>query len=447
MKLRTLLLLALAMLFFNPVVTLAADDASSDTFAGFDWSMTSDLRIESLYYPQSYGEGTNHNLNRLQLIPTFNGKSGEQWRAFIKPELFWDPQNNSASEKFFFEPREAFVKFKTPTFSVQAGNNIVNWGVTDGFNPLDSVNPRQYFDPLQSKKLGLTSLLFNLSTESTEHEWIVIPRGRASQLPGTNSRWLPREIFVPRSKENDVVLLLPPNIHFAYGETSELNDPFGLQGGYRLQHHAGSIDLGLILYEGAAAFPVVQPVVTGTIVQVSPKNVIQVDPEVSLRQKFYRQRQAGLTWVSSQMNFLLKLETSYSQSLGDDPLLPGWSHESVAALERNFGFGNAQLTGVLQYSYIRDQKSDESNLSVSDIFRRAWMLGGRMTWDEVWTLNVLALYDTLKYSHFEQLTLARRLQDVWTLEASAMFISGDSATPLGVYNKNDNYRLALSRSF
>jgi hypothetical protein len=245
-----------------------------------------------------------------------------------------------------------------------------------------------------------------------------------------------------------VVLLLPENIHFVYGEKQTLDGALDNNVALRTQWHLGAIDLGLYGYEGLAAFPVVQPEVTGTILQLSPKTIIQTDPDIVLRLKNYRERLGGVSWTSSQLDFLFKYAAAYSQSLGDDPLLPGWRLEQVAALERNFQVGqDGTLTAVLQYSYIRDEKENDSNLSVSEIFRRAWMLGGRFAWGDLWTFNALGLYDSLKFAHFQQYSVARRFRDIWTLEASAMFIAGPSDTPLGIYNRNDDFRLALSRSF
>ena len=95
---------------------------------------------------------------------------------------------------------------------------------------------------------------------------------------------------------------------------------------------------------------------TGAIVQVSPKTVIAVDPDVTLNLKNYRTRQGGFTFVSSQWDFLFKYETSYSQSVGDDPLAPGWLHENVVALEKTYSFTDGMLIGVLQYSFLNSQK-------------------------------------------------------------------------------------------
>lgn len=412
------------------------------------WSLTTDAKIESVYWPKEYGEDTNNTLNRLMLVPTLTGKFGDTYRLYFKPNFQWDPENKSESERVFFDVGEAYFKIRGESSSVQAGANVLNWGVTDGYNPMDIVNARQFYDPLHSVKLGEYSLLISHNTEHSEQELIYIPKARVSVLPGVNSRWLPRQVYVPRSIDNNIVLLLPEDLQFSYEDRETLNKALDNNVGARVQWHFGAVDISITGFDGVSTFPLVQPTVTGTVIQVSPKIVIQTDPNVQLRLKDYRQRSAGFSWVSSQWNFLFKYATNYSQSIGDDPLLPGWTHENVAGLEKNFNIGSeGLLVAILQYSFIDTQVANDSNMSVTEIFRRSWMAGGRFSWGDNWTVTALGLYDSLRYSTFQQYSIARRFLDAWTLQLSAEFIAGRADTPLGVYEDNDNYRLSLSRSF
>jgi hypothetical protein len=119
----------------------------------------------------------------------------------------------------------------------------------------------------------------------------------------------------------------------------------------------------------------------------------------------------------------------------------------VLGLEKTFNFNDAMLIAILQYSFLDSQKTNDSNISITEIFRRAWMAGGRLTWKEVWNASLLGLYDTVHYSHFLEVTVGRRLFDAWSLSLTADFIAGSSENPLGLYSKNDSYLLTVSRSF
>ncbi|WP_413290730.1 hypothetical protein [Bdellovibrio sp. HCB337] len=417
-------------------------------FAESSWSLTTDLKLEGVYWTKHYGEDTNITLNRLAVIPTLTGKLTESSRLYFKPNFLWDPQNRSDEERAFFDVGEAYYRLRGESWSFQAGSNVFNWGITDGYNPMDIVNTHQYYDPLRSVKLGVLSLILSHSSEKAEQELIYIPKNRGSILPGINSRWLPRRVYVPRTVDNNVVLLLPDDLRYTYTERKTINDALDDNVGLRMQWHFGAVDLGIIGFDGASSFPIVQPSVTGTVIEISPKIVLQTDPDVVLNSRNYRQQVGGLSWVSSQWNFLFKYATVYSQSIGDDPLLPGWTHENIVGLEKNFNIGSeGLLVAILQYAYIKSEKENDSNISVTEIFRRAWMAGGRFSWGDNWTVTALGLYDSLRYSNFQQYSVGRRFFDAWTLQVSAELISGKDITPLGLYNDNDNYRLSLSRSF
>jgi hypothetical protein len=275
-----------------------------------------------------------------------------------------------------------------------------------------------------------------------------IIQNRGAMMPGEESRWLPREVYIPLDPANDVVLLLPTELRYHYNDRQNLDHALDNNLALRIQKHFTNIDIGLYGYSGVGTFPLVQPVVTGTIVAVSPKQIIQVDPDVFLNTKNYPVQQGGFSFVSSQYDFLFKYATSYTQTIGDDPLLLGWTHENIVALEKNFQLGtNGVLIGVFQYSFLNTEKTNDSNLSLLEIFRNAWMLGGKMTWKEVWNFSFTGLYNADTESHYEEIILGRRFLDRWTLSFSANIISGKLQNPLGVYNKNDNYQLSLSASF
>ncbi len=427
-------------------ITFAAQ-TRSDSEQHSEWSLGLDTQLDEIYFPKDYGEDTSNSLFKLELDPLVKWKYGEHWRFYFRPVFVANPDNKSNSEKYFFDPTEAYLKFQKNVLNIQVGFNLVNWGVTDGYNPVDIVNTKQVFDPLRIKKLGALSLMVSESLPWFDYDFLYIPKARETILPGEQSRWLPREVFVPQVPDNNLVLLLPANLRYTYGSKDTLNNALDNNFALRLQKTISIFDFSLSGYDGVAGFPIVEPQVTGTIVQVSPKTVIQVNPDVILNLKTYRIRQGGFSLVSHQWDFLFKYETSYSQSYGDYVNLPGWLHENVLGLEKTFNIPDGTLIGVLQYSFLDTQKQNDSNLSITEIFRRAWMLGGRLSWGEVWSGSLLALYDDVHSSHFEEISVGRRFFDAWTVSLTADFITGSSENPLGLYNKNDSYRLTVSRSF
>lgn len=413
-----------------------------------EWELHLEHSLSAISYLEEYGEHTNKDLYKINLNPHFRWKYLDTWRVIIKPSLVLNPNNNSNEEQTFFDINEAFLRFQKETWSLQLGNTIYSWGVTDGYNPLDVVNQKQYFDPLHSTKLGSPSVLFTQGFDDWDYELIYIPRNREAQLPGAQSRWLPRKVLIPQSPENDLILKLPEELNYSYSTRKNIDSPLDNNLAMRFQYRGSFFDAALSAYEGVSPFPIVQPEVTGVIEQVSPKTVIRVDPNVALHTKNFRLRQSGLSLVSNQQHYLIKYATSYTQTLGEDPLLLGWTHENIIALEKTFNVGSeGLLIAVLQHSFLNSEKSNDSNLSMQEVFRRAWMIGGKLSWKEVWNFSFLGLYDSIRGGHFEELSISRRLYDSWTLQLSSSFIDGPSDTPLGVYGNNDSIGVTVSSSF
>ena len=127
-----------------------------------EWSLHLDSRINAIYYPEAYGEETNQDLEQIELTPIYRWKKTDTYRLFFKPQFTWDPNNKSTEEQTYLDG-EAYLRIKGDTQSLQVGYNVFNWGVTDGYNPMDVLNSRQYFDPLHSKKRGLPSLVYSLN--------------------------------------------------------------------------------------------------------------------------------------------------------------------------------------------------------------------------------------------------------------------------------------------
>ncbi len=419
---------------------------ASQAQAKNEWALHIDTSLSFLYFPEENGANTNTSLTKLELDPSFLFKT-DAWRLFIKPTFIANPDNKSSEEQFYSDPTEAYVKYRGDSLEIRLGYMISTWGVTDGYNPLDIVNSKQYYDPLHSRKLGAASLSLSQVTDWFDWDLHYIPQNRGATLPGENSRWLPREVYVPLDPDNNLVLLLPDELLYHYKDRQNLDKALDNNLALRIQKHFAKIDLGFYGYSGVAAFPLVQPIVTGNIVAVSPKTVIQVDPDVTLESKNYRTQQAGFSFVSSQMDFLFKYATSYLQSVGDDQLLPGWTHESVLGLEKTFSFNDGFLIAILQYAFLNSEKQNDSNIALSEVFRNTWMIGGKMTWKEIWNFSLTGLYDNNHGSNYGELTFGRRFADRWVLSFTTTTIAGKDLAPLGVYNKNDSYSASLSASF
>lgn len=60
------------------------------------------------------------------------------------------------------EPGKTYAKLFLDDFDLGVGNQIVAWGSTDGFNPVDVINPRDLSFPFASEKRPSTSLIVQM---------------------------------------------------------------------------------------------------------------------------------------------------------------------------------------------------------------------------------------------------------------------------------------------
>lgn len=118
----------------------------------FESSFDLDLKYEAKLFPEKFGDNTYTGLQNFEIIPFYRLKYQDSTRMVVKPYLLASPNNKSNEEQLWVDPNEVFLQWKKDLLNIQIGYNIVSWGVTDGYNPLDIVNPKQYFDPLHNKK-------------------------------------------------------------------------------------------------------------------------------------------------------------------------------------------------------------------------------------------------------------------------------------------------------
>jgi hypothetical protein len=349
----------------------------------------------------------------------------------------------------YFDLPEFNIKIKKDPVLLKVGMDIYSWGVTDVVNPVDLVNTRNYFDPIHSKKMGAASVSLNYSESWFEADLVYIPDARPSQLPGENSRWLPRQIYLSQNQISSVELLIPDQFNYSYLSRRNLGNPILSNFAGRLQAHLESMELALYGYDGIAAMPAIQPFVTGNAVAAGPPQVIRVNSNVQLQLMDYRQQTAGASATKTFGSWQLKGEAAWTQSSQEAAAYEGWSLATVLALEKSWNVSSeASLTTVLQYSSARRQALSGNDLSsFTDFFNSNWMLGGHFTWRDKDAVTFFYSYDVLTLSWLADLSYERSLSDAWKISCGGTSIDGPSSSPLGAYANNKNFFADLGFSF
>ncbi len=347
------------------------------------------------------------------------------------------PTNASSEEKNWGDISELALKYRHGDVIYEVGIDTLSWGVTDGFNPLDVTNAKNYFDPIHPRKLGQPLLGLNYQTSWFEAEASYSPQGRSPQLPGSQSRWLPREVFVSPSATGDTKLLLPSGFNYQYDRRSELNSATKNIGSLRMMAHLEQLDIGLYTFEGPAPMPQIIPNVTGTAVQVNPYYIIQVNSDVVLQTQDYRQRMEALSLVKSFSTWQLKLASAWTQPLGDGRLRDDEKNESVLATEKTFQFTeDSSLIWLLQYAETHHSSGVRSVASFSQFFDQNLMTGGQFRWRDTQSVTVFIAGDVRTAARLTDLDYQWHWNDHLVLGAKASLIEGKEDSSLGMFRKN-----------
>jgi hypothetical protein len=380
-------------------------------------------------------------------------RRGRSFRIRALPLVQWDPQSPSSKERFYWDFPEAFLQYQNLPWTIQLGLNVHTWGDTDVFNPLDVVNPRRYWDPFQSEKIGTPALSVKRDFGDLFLEALYIPQQRKSLVPGEKSRWLPRDIYRVRTFAGfgtPTRLILPANLNYSYTDDVEvdkaLSNNFALRAKFRLPNFDGT----LMTYRGASPSPDVRPrFVSGSVVSIAGgETTFQADPNFVLQRAYYPVQVSGLSFTWATLGILVKGAGAYTQVRNQRFDLPARVWESVLGLEKSLSLGSGSLTLLAQGTSVnRGDALDSNSVSLARMFDRSAMGALRWSPSERWTVTASLLRD-LKFKgslwHFEA---GWKFTDGWRADISGDFLSGRPETPLGTYARNDRVTASLGWQF
>ena len=408
----------------------------------FEYSQTSVYTFQSFLQP--YGRNTNETLNIVSISPDLRKRWENKLSMRINPKIIFQPDNKSSEERLLINPSELFVKYKAEGFQMQAGSSVYNWGVTNIYNPMDFINSRAYFNPLVPEKIGVLNLTSNIKLPQGYLDLLFIPKNNKSKLPGSQSRWLPRELYIPEGSNGMTTLLMPNEISYTLlddpDDEGALSNNFGLRYGTSYK----SLDFSIAFYEGMSLQPLIIPKVTGVIKEISPRTVIAIDPEVSLLTKFYKRRNLGFTLVFDNKFGLLKIVTNYISNQHEDGLLPNWSNESTIEIEENFTLSDkSSFVGFAQINSVSSSLESKSNLNFQNIFKNSVIFGAKYFVREDTVLTPVILQDLESNSSLMNLSIEKGVKENLKINFAIIQIDGSRESPLGIFSKNDDVSLSV----
>lgn len=350
------------------------------------------------------------------------------------------------------DPKEVHVEASGRNVFLRVGSFTPKWEGTDGLNPMDIASVRDWSEPLASKTLATAGVQFGFSRENFEIEGFYAPKQTRSLLLGARSPWLPRSLALP-VHDDSVELRLPENVEYRFLPREVTGKALDHNGGLRAQYHADWGDLALAGAEGAADWPLLQPVVDVAPVSLGPKEVYQLNSPVELIAIDYRRRSiAGLVQIPVN-SWIFRLSGRHDQPIGEDfevagrlYRMPGWTQQFVSGVERSVDIAGESVVLLVQVAW-GERADDGGLLSISDVFDRAVLYGVRWPVGEKWTFLLSGLNKPKDGSHFEQLEISRRWTDHFSTDVFAQSLGGPPASLPGLLADRDRAGLRLTGSF
>lgn len=433
--------------------SLMADENAPPAPPEVKWSYGATLDAQGQFFPVAESPEVKQAFGILSGEANGSVKVGQGFLAKVRPTAHWDPNNPTKSEQSWVDLPEFYVQLKKPlseslTLTSQTGFNVVTWGVTDGYNPVDIVSARRYSDPLHSEKLGALSELLRLDFGFLLFEGIYIPTQRRAVLPGEKSRWLPRELPGPITYAGNTTTL-PAVPRYSFGDDIRYDNALLNNFGARVSSHLLGMDAAAYFFDGAASLPAVKytldlnaTVIDGT---VSPPKVLQwaASPGIVLQRVYHRVTVTGASAVFPIWELIVRAELAVTKAYRKgSELITEQNTEAVTEVEHTFNSflgENRPLTliGIAAWADPHDNGLASTGVpSLTRLFDRAAGAGFRYQPSDPALAEGYAFFDTKHGGSLYDLTVSYKLNDTWKVYGGGEYFQGKSSQPVGAYRYN-----------
>ncbi|MBY0384500.1 hypothetical protein K2X05_05010, partial [bacterium] len=252
-----------------------------------------------------------------------------------------------------------------------------------------------------------------------------------------------REVLINTTSAEQTVLL-PSSFRYYYPGYQELENALQNNFGFKADARLGDFDLSLTYFEGTSITPQTRVLANFDVVSINP-DILQARSDIGLIPVYFKQRMTGFSSTWTRDSFLLKVESIYSESISDDPIIPPWAWQNGLALEIPVSFGETSATFLLQTYYGENKDALDNMISSSSrLFDRSVLCGARVAFSTETSLTASLLYDYRGKSFYGRAQTDHKWTQKWKSTLTIDILEGDPSTLLGTYDGNDRAVLTLS---
>ena len=454
----------------NPIQSLGIKAAASiimfhsgQASAGFDYSIRSQLLGESYRFEMPNADKSGSILSAdVNLSYSFSSikfsframgesKSGVQDKARLG----------------YGEVQEFYIDQTIGKVQSLIGINVLNWGVTDFFNPLDLVNTRRFENLLSPIKRGVPMLRIEVPIKNWNLEMVYIPKQQEPIGPSESSRWLPRNGFanevlaeIPYQNKNIKGVITDQPLDFKISDSIKYDDCFNQNFALRLYGPIHTADVQIVAHQGANQFPYFRTLVPsdlGNPTTVYPEIIYTLGPQIHIQPYYGKLQTFGLGVAQSFDKFLggfiFKAAGSKSKSLSNQIELKE-SQQIVTGIEKSFSIFEKNLILIFQNVQIGETYEKSNSAfnynkipSMAEIFKQGWLIGLRLSSGLSWSVSIGAALSPSNKGGIGFLEAEKRLTEKVKTTMKAELIDGETNSSLYSIKSASSVKAGLDVSF
>ncbi len=377
---------------------------------------------------------------QLSLKHNFTKKTNLKIQTWTKSD-FGEHDKYNAHQA---EIQEFSLEQRLPKQKIKLGISTLNWESTDGLNPMDGLNVKNFTDPLNIQNRGNAGFFYTFEEENFTADFAYIPQQLDPRLPGRSSPWLPRKIKIP-TLDNNTTLLLPNDPNYDVHNYIKINNPDRNNYAIRFKYKFDIAEVSIAGFE-AMATPQLQPIINVTPIQVSPNEIYQLNSPIRVQPLLYKNRIAAASVNIPFTSWLLKFAGQYSQPMTDDSRIPSWSSYGILGIEKNISWGDDFITLILQATSSKQAKSNTISTLITAL-EKSYMLGMRFPVSEKTTLGGFLFQEEKYKSNYFKIILKQALNENFNLQLIGDVFTGSDESILGLYRDNSQGKILAQYNF
>ncbi len=380
------------------------------------FSASTDLKYDG-YFESRYQGLTRQRMDTLSLRQRLwvnLSQRYESWEWFGKLGLDFDPRRSDYATAAEVRAHEVYLNLRPmPEMRLSVGRKRILWGVADGRNTMDLINPSDNRDPLatgrSTRRLAsdLVALEWLGNTHSLELVWL--PRAAVDKQAAFGSPWEPPSLHMLRQAQRRGELRL-----------DEADDPDGAEIAARFSHYGQGLDWYLLYFNGYRDNP-----------------LIEQSGDADLRARYRRYQAYGVQVALTLDESTLRLEAAHKPNF---PVRSGDGQTRRTALSQFVIGWDYQLSSAA-YLNLQLYYDHFHNLSTNDEYGEGQYGGLTFSLSDQYldgqlTIGARGAVDVVSNESLTEIFAEYSPVDDWKLQLGHYFIDGPKDTALGEFRDN-----------